>query len=378
MNSGTFYMEFDYKALTYTVDTVPVYTADGPTKYGFMFYKGANLTFYWCNGSGSYGMARAFAVVLGTSYNIKVYGDGTQIRILVTNLETNAITYDSGLVSCTYVPNATTSFALRFGYGNHQCQIKNFKIFTDTAGTVPFMYLPLQDAPTLMTDRVTGLVGTATAVSIINNNQNALRNKNLWANFDINGYSTIGTTSTLGWMNSGIFKLEFDFTLLTTPVANTAIINTGDGTTQRGFRFYPRTSNTMLFYWCNGSGAYGATIVPANNILNLDLHYELFGNGTQIQLVITDNDSKTVIYNSDWVACTYIVNATTTAALTIQRTAVDANRVNFLIKNFKVFTDIDGTIPFMHLPLTDGGNIVKDVVGGLQGTIYGTIKIVEI
>jgi hypothetical protein len=385
MNSGVFRIEFDFIKLTSVANNRPLF---------FTAWNSGNSGIVICTSSTNLGILvqlrtsaggvsfnyTSSAIVLGTQYHLIIYGNGTQMRFEILNTD-GSILYDTGEVNTSFVPNATTTFVPTFGTTSGlyaHFQLRNFKIFTDTAGTIPFMSLPMQNAEDLMTDRVTGLVGSATAVSIINNNENVLRNKNLWANYNINGYSTIGTTSTLGWMNTGIFKVEFDFTLLTTPLGNTAILYTGAANSQRGFMFYPRTSNTMLVYWCNGSGTYAATFAPAVNILNKDLHYELYGNGSQIRLIIINNATKSIEYDNGWYSITYIPFATTTASLTIQRTSLYNNRVNFLIKNFKIFTDTTGTIPFMNLPLTDGGNIVKDIVGGLQGTIYGTIKVVEV
>ena len=69
---------------------------------------------------------------------------------------------------------------------------------------------------------------------------------------------------------------------------------------------------------------------------------------------------------------TFTPNATTQEVLGFARTS---NEVMF--RNFKLWTDIGRKNIFMHIPMQDGGNAAKDVIGGLQGTA-SNVKIVDV
>jgi hypothetical protein len=375
INSGVFNMEFEIKfnTLNSSNQFIVINGSSSLSSYGFLVSLSINsLYLYWRSGSAD-DWVQTSVITTGVRYKVIFQGNGTQLRRALYNLDTGVYNYDSGFVNKTFVPNATTTNALTFNHGDAggSYNIRNFKIFTDTAGTIPFMSLPMQDAPTLMTDRVTGLQGTATNVSIINNNENVLRYRDLWSYFDgLTSTATMGTTSTLGWMNSGVFRMEFDIKQVVYTAAY-YIRNASTTLTSYGFHFIV-SSNNIVFRWTNGSGSYGANITGGIIVTGTNYRFTAQGNGTQIRYVQYDLDTGTNLYDSGWIACTYIPNATTTAAL-LFASPVGAN---IQLRNFKIFTDTDGTIPFMLLPMQDGGNIMRDVIGGLQGTATN-IKVIE-
>lgn len=169
-------------------------------------------------------------------------------------------------------------------------------------------------------------------------------------------------------------KREFEVTPIT--ISSSAyILYTSYGINTRGFAFYTNSSlNTIAAYLMNGTAIYpfnstGLVNLPLNNRYLLTLE----GNGIQCRYIQHNLDTGIEVFNSGWLDCIYNTFATTTQVLSMSVVA----KANCYLRNVKIFTDTEGKVPFMNLPLTDGGNIAKDIVGGLQGTATN-VNVVEI
>jgi hypothetical protein len=565
MNSGTFRMTFDIKQVVNTAAYYIRTASTTLTSYGFHFIVSSDkIVFRWTNGSGSYGAnILGGIIVAGTNYRFTVQGDGTQIRYIQDNLDTGANLYDSGFLACTYIPNATTATALLFCSpvgGN--IQLKNFTIYTDTAGTQPFLSLPFQNPDTISVDTVGGLVGTNTNVRLINNNENVLKSRNSWSYFngttsyiqytdndvfsftdgvndipfdiEFDLYSTlasvaqnivskgatspneymiklnssllyvrmwsapnyigvyvtttlkinqlyhikvtyngsklwtgikiyfdnveqlltnsssgvytgmvnssqplyvgaqdtsnnffqgylrnlkitkagqlifftplqdtnavskdvigglvhnggvlptvvnkleserwgyfdgvssalsIGTTSTLGWMNSGVFNMEFDIKFLNS-IGSKTIIHTAAGVSNYGFRLYWFNNNIYVYYY-NGITIAPNVFILLSFVLGDSNKIIIRGDGIKLYYTVY-NYNNTVKQTNEPIGVnyTFIPNVTTQVALTF-------NSTDFQLKNFKIYTDTDGTQPFLSLPFQNPDAITTDTIGGLVGT----------
>ncbi|MHB9148347.1 MAG: hypothetical protein ACYC2U_08310, partial [Candidatus Amoebophilus sp.] len=373
MNSGVFNMEFEFYPLETTNSKNIIYFAGGVTQKGLRLYWYNSLIYiYWYNGAGTQSFICNFGTfIIGNSYKIVLFGDSVNFYYINYNSDGSINSTNNPIgVPCVYIPNSTTSYPLLIASNTStflNCKIRNVKFFTDTAGTIPFLSLPMQNASDLMTDRITGLQGTAYNVQIINNNTNALRHKNLWTYFDgITSALSIGTTSTLGWMNNGIFNLQFEVIPVVLGSAK-YLLYTGYGVNVYGFAIYFNLSNnTISAYLMNGTATFpfnstGLINIPLNNRYKLILQ----GNGTQCRYIQYNLTTDIEVFNSGWLSCLFNSNATTYQPLNFSTVA----KANCYLRNVKICTDTEGKVPFMNLPLQDGGNITKDIVGGLQGTI---------
>ena len=377
MNSGVFNMEITVKFLIFANDRRLFQT--GTSGYAFSLYMYAsNLKLIWfINTVQVFSEYLFISPVIGKTYRIIIKGDG--VNIYYTTYESDGTvnkTNEPGGTPVAFVPNSTTSSYLSFNTVLvSSFQIKNFKIFTDFAGTIPFMSLPMQNAEDVITDRITGLQGTATAVSIINNNENVLRSKNLWSKFiGTSGNASIGTTSTLGWMNSGIFNLSFEINIPVT-VAGKYLLHTAQAVTHKGFYFYTWT-NLIQLYWVNGTYLINGLSIINPYVTGTSYKINFRGDGVKYYYT-TYNPDGTINQTNEptGTSISYTPFATTSYPLSIRRTGT--SEIECYVRNVKIFTDFAGTIPFMNLPMTDGGNIMKDVQSGLQGTATN-VKVVEV
>jgi hypothetical protein len=373
MNSGIFNMQFDYIAIGTTAGRV-VCTAVSSTSKGFQFVYTSNvLTLYYSNGSGTYAFISPRTIVQGTSYHITLQGNGTQIRYTIKNNDTGAVHYAGPWTSCLYAAGNMT-YTLSFSsYGSTanytKCKLRNFKIFTDTDGTILFLFLPMQDSNAVSQDVIGGVSGTVVNVSVVNKLETER-----WAYFDgVSSNLSIGTTSTLGWMNSGTFNVQFDLKLLKAPTASAVHIYTSSAAVHYGFFFQFITNGQIRLYWCNGTGVYAIGMSAMDVcVLGTNYHYLLQGNGTQIRLYVVNSDTGANFYDSGWVSCNYVPNATMYFPLVVGRNAYNAQ---FQLKNFTIYSDTNGTQPFFSLPFQNPDAIAVDTIGGLVGTNNNVILI---
>jgi hypothetical protein len=384
MNSGIFNMEFEYSMQSSILGRM-INWGYGVLNRGFMFNLGTTtLRLFISNGSGVYAVNNLTLVnhIIGTHHKVVLKGDG--IKLYFTSYNENGsvnTTNEPAGVDCTYVPFATHQIVLSIGTALAEIsnfKLKNFKIFTDTAGTIPFMSLSMQNAEDLMIDRITGLQGTATAISIINNNENVLRSKDLWSYFDgLTSYGSIGNTSTLGWMNSGVFRIECEIIVLSNETSNRVIIDTAFSNGHRGFKIYPFT-NTIQLRWAISSDTIDIT---TDKVLGQKYKFIIRGDGSKIYYTSYNEDgsiNKTNEPSGQSIA--FVPAATTTYLLNIasvNNTTSGYYNFECKVKNLKIYQSTDISIPFMYLSLQDGGNIMKDVWGGLQGTT-NNVKVVEL
>lgn len=187
-----------------------------------------------------------------------------------------------------------------------------------------------------------------------------LKNNDNWAYFNgVNASSTIGTTSTFGWMNSGNFRVEFDF------VGDYAGKNVGlqrsytlgtttPSVTARGFTFYSVTNGTASYpctlYYMNGSGAYAATITqPFTTYVGQKIHHTLVADAALSTLTCTI-ENRTIGTSGVTVATgiTFIPCATTSNNLIVGLNATTNNHKK-CISNIEIFQSTDRSVPFFKM-----------------------------
>jgi len=399
MNSGVFNIQLDFKSLRTAANQMILSTTYTTASYGFyLLTTNSNIVqLVWTKGVAPLSATiNSTAIVLGTNYKITVKGNGTQIQLIIVNNDTGATHYDSGLVSCTYVPNATTYTNLTIGYyygGSYvynMCMIKNLKFYTDTAGTVPFLSLPFQNPDAIAKDVIGGLVGTNTNVRLINNNQNVLRSKDLWCKFGSESEGAlgelypVGTTSSFNWMHqTGIFRFEFEHSITDLLPLNNQIpyfskpAATGNGL----YIFRSSGAGTSGRLYCNfGSGT--VNIISSNwlnvyTVANTPHKIVLVGNGTGIECFSAPLGQPLVSRGTlNFTGAIVGTGNMAIAAAFGGSNAAGAMRGS--MRNFKFYRTSDTSQLVYHFPLTDGSSIGKDVIGGLNGTVVGTLKVVEL
>ena len=215
--------------------------------------------------------------------------------------------------------------------------------------------------PTLVTSEMTDISFTGATLG----GSNILEGYTKWGYFDgVSSVMNIGTSSTFGWMNSGIFRMEFEYSPVSTTAAR--MINTGYGTSAFGIMILLSTS--LRLFISNGSGVLAInSLLICSNAVGGRYTVVLKGDGTKFYFTSYNSDGSINTTNEPaGVDCTYIANDTTQIALSIGTSATP--KANFKIKDFKIFKDTLGTQPFLFLPFQERSNITRDSVGGLVGT----------
>lgn len=383
MNAGVFNIQFDLQhsdGTGYGICTAVNIT----TMFGFFFYFHPTISqIRWVNGSGTVAFINnGTTLVAGQKLKITLQGNGTQYRYIQDNLDTGVNIYNSGWVNCTYVSNLTTAYSLNMGgvgnYGGRSFYVRNFKIFTDFAGTIPYKDLSMQNAETLMTDGITGLQGTATGVSIVNNNTNVLRNKNLWASFsntEVSRISAIGTVSTFNFIHqTGVFRIDWDMIIPSSYsyALGRRIFANANATVNNGFYIYQSSTALSVGIFTGGASAY-LSLVAGQVHDDISHHYILYGTGVAIYLL-----RDGVVIGSDITPTGSLSAVNATNALNIGHVS-SSNPYCFAgyMRNLKIYRSSDTSDLVDNFPLTDGGNIAKGIVGGLQGTVIN-VNVVEI
>lgn len=305
MNDGIFRIELDVKIFSHVNGDRVFNTAVSTTAHrGIMLYlNGAAFVVYWANGT-SANSKTSGALVLGVSYHVLIYGDGVNLRFIVTNNDTGAAFYDSGYYSFTPVSFATTSYPLNFSkYNPSNCAVRNFIVYSDTAGTIPFMYLPMQNLSDLMVDRISGLVGTQTNVQIINNNTNALKSNNTWCYFP---GATSGNYVDIGKCTNFIhqtykFEMQFDFMIDGIISESKCLISSTETTADKGFFCYIGQSGAYYYMYlslCRGTTGVVEAVTFANRFcINTPYHIRITSDATTIKMWYNntlDTTTKTI------------------------------------------------------------------------------------
>lgn len=200
------------------------------------------------------------------------------------------------------------------------------------------------------------------------------RRKLLWSYLNnVSSVGSIGNTATLGWMNLGFFSMEFEIINGMTQNVKLPFAN-ATGLNNHGFWFVVTTSN-MNFVWAHGTTPqFLITNIFASFVVGRKYKIRVRGDGAKIYYT-TFNEDGTINKTNEptGLTCPFKPYATTNNPLKV-------NFPTYLFKghlrNFKIYRDFNGTIPFMFLPMCDSGNVLKDVVGGLVGT-YTDISVVE-
>lgn len=171
VNDLSFVIEFDLYIFKDVSIQQQILVKGESTKYEwFCQIQTSKLLFTLSGPTGGIYIGVSTPITNNTLYKVKLIYDGSKLYYTIYDVNMGILmTNEPTGVACTFTPFATTTSALQFCtylFSNHQ--IRNFKIFTDFAGTIPFMSLPLQDKDNLMVDRVNPtLIGTATDVKII-------------------------------------------------------------------------------------------------------------------------------------------------------------------------------------------------------------------
>jgi len=382
MNSGNWNMEFEIKPYTFGSTFRPIDTGGNPASKGFMLYgNGSNYNFYWSNGSGgSYACIVSNIItgpVNGTTYKVVIRADVNTIYIVVYNAD-GSLNKTSTPSPCNFIPNATTTHALTFNYiataGGFQ--LRNFKIFSDTAGTIPFLSLPMQSAQDLMTDKVTGLQGVAYNVQIVNNNTNVLRNKDLWCDFSqglssvANAFSPIGLVSSFNWIHETCkFEISYDIYFRSHATVQQLFYN-AVGSTQKGiYMFISGGDNRISFRMFNAVP--GTPILSTSGTLTENALNKIRIVGDGVNCIIYVNG----VANSPYLIGTKPTGNATYAGVFGQGTT--SIKTNSYIRHLKMYNDNN---LIYYWPLIDGGNITKEVITNLSTTYFAgsTIKVIEI
>jgi hypothetical protein len=380
MNDGVFRMEFDFRLLKSTnTNSAQIYTGTGTGSRGFMFYLRTDnrLYLYWMTAVGSYPrLLTPSANVFGVSYHYTLMGDGTNIRLIIDNNDTGVNFYDSSWLSCAYVPFETVSNPLRIGTTTltPNFQLKNIKVWTDTDGNNLMFDLPCQEERYDI-DKQGGLVGVrnvANQFRLTNSNQNIMKSENLWGYFDgIDNFASFGTSSTWGWMNDGIFRIEMEYIPLSTKVSNSHIMSTGHATTSRGFRLYQDT-NGISFYYRNGDGALINPIILVTNdrVIGTVYRIHIWSDGSKVYYT-TYVDGQ--IHKQDLIGTpyTYITNATTSVALSVATYGSSVNgtyNTECYVRNIRIYKSSDRSQPFYYIPFQQKVNMDKEIYSGSLGT----------
>lgn len=206
---------------------------------------------------------------------------------------------------------------------------------------------------------------------------NIVKKEDKWAYFNgVTSYGSIGTTSTFGWMNSGIFRIELDVIVLSDIVGEKYILSNYYTPGDKGIKIGP--SGTVLRF------AWGIT--STNIMISTDREmgavYKLIirGDGNKIYYTTYKNGTLNLTNEPTGETVAFVPFATTRFSLciaSINNSSSGTYNYNCKIKNLKFYKSTDTSRPFMYLPLQDNGNIMKDIWGGLVGT-NNVITITEI
>ena len=384
VNDIPFEVEFD---MVDTLDTnYRIIVYKGAVSFGYEYSIRAYLTTLqvrlWSNGSSSVYIGASIPISKNTNYHVKISYDGSQlwsgIKMYLNNIEITTTNVSSGsyvgMKNCVVKFNVGTSESV--GTYNWNGYLRNLKI---TKNNQLVFHAPLQDTNVVSKDLINGLTGSIiTNVSVINKDQKISKNRNLWAYFQLpTGYIGAGSTSTFGWMNNGIFRVEFDC-IIYTPKAGAYLLDTSSGVASYGFiiaNFYSGGISKLQILWTNNTGSY--LINNTGSILSNNTPYRIIfqGNGIQYRYIEINLLTNIVVYDSGWINRTFTPNSTTGRYLWIN----GANgTIKCAMKNVKFYESADTSNLKHYFPLTDNINISKDIVGNLNGVKTGTISVIDI
>jgi len=308
-------------------------------------------------------------ILLGNTYHIKYTYDGsklwTGIKVYVNGVKRTTYNNSGG----TYTGLVKTAAPLYIGCaysGSYPLNgyIRNIRI--KKYNQVVFNAL-LKDSNNITYDSVGGLVGTSNNVVVADlETSKVLIKNNPWTYF--NGTSSqvanIGTTSTYGFFNKGIFRIEFDMIIVGSGNAGKRILVNSFATAQYGIYIYFSAAQGIRSYFYNGTGTAGFTASSSTLPINYPIHYVWEANGTTARMTILQDNIA--IYNSGWLSITLNSTPPSTCSgiLGISQNVYS----NIYMRNLKIYNSADKSSLVTHIPLQDPNNISYDVVGGLNGT----------
>jgi hypothetical protein len=371
-NDLPFGIEFDLYPLDVDSLKMLIYKgiSSGNFEYSLRITSGTLLIRLWSNGNSAIYIG-ASVPIISKPYKVKITYDGSKlwsgIKISLDNVDTTTTNSSAG--SYAGMINATSGVYIGTNNGSSFILHGYLRNLIISKNSIYVFNIPLQDSDAVSQDVIGGVSGTVVNVSVVNKLETER-----WAYFDgVSSNLSIGTTSTLGWMNSGTFNVQFDLKLLKAPTASAVHIYTSSAAVHYGFFFQFITNGQIRLYWCNGTGVYAIGMSAMDVcVLGTNYHYLLQGNGTQIRLYVVNSDTGANFYDSGWVSCNYVPNATMYFPLVVGRNAYNAQ---FQLKNFTIYSDTNGTQPFFSLPFQNPDAIAVDTIGGLVGTNNNVILI---
>jgi len=314
----------------------------------------------WGNGSSTEYIGGSVPILINTNYKVKITYDGSKVWTGIKFYFNNILQTVSNLSTGVYIGMVNTTNTFRIGAQTSTSflwngYLRNIRIKKNNQLV---FFAPLQDSNAVSTDVIGGLVHNAGVLPTVVNKLETER----WAYFDgVSSMISIGTTSTLGWMNNNPFRIEFDIKILGFP-ASGRILYTAVGSTNAGFYFY-NISSTIRFYWVNGVAVY---ITSPILIIGEPYKFILYGDTSNLRFIILKIVDNSLVFDSGNVAYTTIISLTTAFALTFNKYLTYFNTEQ--IKNFKIYTDTAGNQPFLSLPFQNPDAIAVDTIGGLVGT----------
>ena len=364
--TGVFRIEWDMiipPNYSYTSGRRILANANGVANNGFNLYQsssaicaniftgGAVAYLAFTNGTPIYDGIAHHYILIGTGTALYLYRDNTLIGSALISAGVLSVVNATNTLSVGHV-TSTNPYCFA-GY------LRNILIYNTSDRSNLVFYLSLQDPLNIGKDIVGGLNGTVTNVSVVNQ----IETQN-WAYFNgVNAWSTIGTTSTLGWMNDGIWSITFDI-IVYRMVSGDRCFGTGTAATHKGFMIYTQGSHFYI-YWLNGSGTYGSTPIIINSPI-LGMIYTIRISSDGVNIYVYTVDSLGNINRNTSTPCTFVSNTLSTYALQIGR--IQSYYSDCKLRNLKIYSDTDGTLPFMDLPMQNTSDLMVDRVSGLVGT----------
>jgi hypothetical protein len=177
-------------------------------------------------------------------------------------------------------------------------------------------------------------------------------------------------------MNSGIFRIELDVVVLSDLVGEKYILANYYTPGDKGFKISPY-GTVLRIAW-----GITSTNIMISTDREIGAAYKLIirGDGNKIYYTTYKNGTLNLTNEPTGETVAFVPFATTRFSLcvaSLNNSASGTYNYNCKVKNLKFYQSTDTSCPFMSLPLTDGGNIMKDVWGGLRGTA-NNIKVVEV
>ena len=395
MGGGTFSMEFDMVIHSTPGSKTVFATAYSGTHKGLrLLYSSSVFQLSWFNGTAAVSVNMLIHLLNRSRMcHYSIRGDGSYIYYTTTDALTGELIQTNeptGLAITPYTGNTTykpsigsLNGSLANVYNSH-ISIRNFKIWTDTNKTIPFFELTFQDKNVSpYRDLVSGTLLSYNNVQLLNRNLNVLKSTDLWCRFGLPDGTTLGRIYPIGditsfnWIHqTGIFKIEWEWTIEQLTTSPDIPFTTRVAAAANGiyaFHSY-NTGSGERFYVYFGSG--GANILTNYwNVFYSTGKYKmiLIGDGTGITLWAGLNGATPTSYGKLNFTGAIVGSGDAGLIMTIGGYST-TSAMRGKIRDFKFYTDAEGTQLMYHFPLKDNTNLGGDIAGNLgsAGTVVLT------